>query len=89
MLYYGKICTMKEVMILVGMQGSGKTHYCRTVLPDYSRVSQDEGLKNFAGVPPQMQSNFPGRPLHFHGRYLLGANLLSYIVGYFHQGACG
>ena len=41
---------MKEVMILVGMQGSGKTHYCRTVLPDYTRVSQDEGPRNFAGV---------------------------------------
>jgi predicted kinase len=41
---------MKEVVILVGMPGSGKTHYCRTVLPDHVRVSQDEGPRNFPGV---------------------------------------
>jgi len=41
---------MKELIILVGMQGCGKTHYCRTVLPNYSRVSQDEGPKYFEGI---------------------------------------
>ena len=41
---------MKELIILVGMQGCGKTHYCRTVLADYSRVSQDEGPRSFDGV---------------------------------------
>ena len=38
---------MKEVVILVGRQGSGKTHYCRTVLPDHKRVCQDEGPRKF------------------------------------------
>ena len=41
---------MKELVILVGMQGAGKTHYCRAVLADYTRVSQDEGPKRFPGV---------------------------------------
>ena len=41
---------MKELIILVGMQGAGKTHYCRTALADHTRVSQDEGPKRFAGV---------------------------------------
>jgi len=41
---------MKEVVILVGMPGAGKTHYCRTVLGDHVRVSQDEGPRNFPGV---------------------------------------
>ena len=41
---------MKEVVILVGMQGAGKTHYCRAVLADYTRVSQDEGPRRFPGV---------------------------------------
>ncbi|MCJ7544095.1 MAG: ATP-binding protein [Phycisphaerae bacterium] len=41
---------MKEVVILVGMPGSGKTHYCRTGLPHHVRASQDEGPRHFAGV---------------------------------------
>jgi len=38
---------MNEVVILVGRQGSGKTHYCRTVLPEHVRLSQDEGPRDF------------------------------------------
>ena len=41
---------MNEVVILVGMPGSGKTHYCQTVLPQHVRLSQDEGPRQFAGV---------------------------------------
>ncbi len=41
---------MKEVVILVGMPGSGKTHYCLTMLPEHVRLSQDEGPRLFAGV---------------------------------------
>jgi predicted kinase len=41
---------MKEVVILVGMPGSGKTHYCRTALADHVRLSQDEGPRSFPGV---------------------------------------
>ncbi len=41
---------MKEVVILVGMPGCGKTHYCRTALPQHVRASQDEGPRHFAGV---------------------------------------
>ena len=41
---------MKMVVILVGLQGSGKTHYYYTVLADYTRVSQDEGPKRFEAV---------------------------------------
>jgi predicted kinase len=41
---------MKEVVILVGMPGSGKTHYCLAVLPQHVRLSQDEGPRHFAGV---------------------------------------
>lgn len=41
---------MKEVVILVGMPGCGKTHYCRTALPQHARASQDEGPRHFAGV---------------------------------------
>jgi len=41
---------MKQVVILVGMPGAGKTHYCRTVLPDHVRISQDEGPRHFKGV---------------------------------------
>ena len=38
---------MKEVVILVGMPGAGKTHYCHTVLPEHVRVCQDEGPRRF------------------------------------------
>jgi predicted kinase len=31
------------VVILVGMQGAGKTCYCRTELPQHARLSQDDG----------------------------------------------
>jgi len=41
---------MKELVILVGMQGAGKTHYCRKALADHTRVSQDEGPRRFPGV---------------------------------------
>ncbi len=40
----------KEVVILVGMQGSGKTHYCKNHLSGHTRVSQDEGPNRFPGV---------------------------------------
>ena len=40
----------KELIVLVGMPGAGKTHYCETVLPNYERVSQDEGPGTFAGI---------------------------------------
>ena len=40
----------KEVIILVGMQGSGKTHYCHNVISDYVRISQDEHLGTYAKV---------------------------------------
>ena len=41
---------MKELIILVGMQGCGKTRYCQTVLTDHCRISQDEGPRSFDGV---------------------------------------
>jgi predicted kinase len=41
---------MKEVVILVGMPGAGKTHYCRTALSDYVRLSQDEGPHHFESI---------------------------------------
>jgi predicted kinase len=44
----------REVVILVGMQGAGKTHYCRIVLPDYQRISQDEGPRTYRGVLLQL-----------------------------------
>lgn len=34
-------------MILVGMPGCGKTHYCLTALPDHVRLCQDEGPHRF------------------------------------------
>jgi predicted kinase len=40
----------KEVVILVGMPGCGKTHYCRTALPDHVRLSQDEGPHHFESM---------------------------------------
>ena len=38
---------MKEVVILVGMQGAGKTHYCEHYLPAHMRICQDEGPREF------------------------------------------
>ena len=40
----------RELVILVGMPGSGKTTYCQTHLADYRRLSQDEGPRTFGGV---------------------------------------
>jgi predicted kinase len=40
----------RELVILVGMQGAGKTHYCETALPEYERISQDEGPRTYQGV---------------------------------------
>lgn len=33
---------MKELIILIGAQGTGKSTYCREHLKDYTRISQDE-----------------------------------------------
>jgi predicted kinase len=41
---------MKEVILLVGMPGAGKTHYCLKAMPEHVRLSQDEGPSHFAGV---------------------------------------
>lgn len=41
---------MKEVAILVGRQGAGKTYYCRHALADYIRLCQDEGPRCFEGL---------------------------------------
>ncbi len=38
---------MKELVILVGRQGAGKTRYCQAALPDYTRICQDEGPHQF------------------------------------------
>ena len=38
---------MKEIAILVGRQGAGKTRYAQTALPDYIRICQDEGPRQF------------------------------------------
>lgn len=42
---------MKELVLLIGLPGSGKTTYCKEQLPDHVRVSQDDqgryGHKNF------------------------------------------
>ena len=40
----------KEVVILVGRQGSGKTRYCGRHLPHHVRVCQDEGPRHFSGL---------------------------------------
>ncbi len=58
---------MKEVVILVGMQGAGKTDYCRTALPGHTRVSQDEGPREF-------------RSLQNHFRELLAAGVERIVV---------
>ena len=46
---------IREVVILVGMQGAGKTFYCETVLSDYERISQDEGPQSYSGVLLRLQ----------------------------------
>jgi len=38
---------MKEVAILVGRQGAGKTQYALAALADYVRICQDEGPHQF------------------------------------------
>lgn len=45
----------RELVILVGMQGSGKTYYCRTVLGSHVRISQDEGPRSLAGVLARLE----------------------------------
>ncbi len=40
----------RELVILVGMQGAGKTYYCENFLCDHERISQDEGPRSFPGV---------------------------------------
>lgn len=40
----------REVVILVGMPGAGKTHYCQTILSKYERISQDEGPRTYSGI---------------------------------------
>lgn len=44
----------RELVILVGMPGSGKTTYCQTVLTDYVRISQDDGPHTYHGVLRQL-----------------------------------
>lgn len=41
---------MKEVVILVGLPGAGKSTYCQSVLAEHVRISQDEGPRTFPGV---------------------------------------
>lgn len=41
---------VRELVVLVGMQGAGKTYYCETVLADYERISQDEGPRSYSGI---------------------------------------
>ena len=45
----------RELVILVGMQGSGKTYYCRTVLGGHVRISQDEGPRSLGGVLARLE----------------------------------
>lgn len=40
----------RELVILVGMQGAGKTYYCEHFLRDYERISQDEGPRSYQGI---------------------------------------
>ena len=40
----------RELVILVGMQGAGKTYYGKKSLRDYERISQDEGPRSYPGV---------------------------------------
>lgn len=45
----------RELVILVGMPGSGKTYYCQHLLGDHSRISQDEGPRRFEGIVRKLQ----------------------------------
>ncbi len=45
----------RELVILVGMQGSGKTLYCQTALSNYERLSQDDGPRRFPGILRRLQ----------------------------------
>ena len=54
------IVEKQELVILVGMQGSGKTFYCGTALPDYVRLSQDEGPRRFSGIIRRLQELLGG-----------------------------
>lgn len=47
--------SLKKLAILVGLQGSGKTYYCRTMLPNWIRISQDEGPRTFDGVVRRLE----------------------------------
>ncbi len=40
----------RELVILVGMPGSGKTYYCGHCLSGYTRLSQDEGPRSYGGI---------------------------------------
>jgi predicted kinase len=40
----------RELVILVGMQGSGKTFYCQAQLSTYERNSQDDGPRTYPGI---------------------------------------
>jgi predicted kinase len=40
----------RELVLLVGMPGCGKTAYCSSHLAGHRRVSQDEGPRTFDGV---------------------------------------
>jgi predicted kinase len=46
----------REVVLLVGMQGSGKTHYALTRLKSYIRLSQDQGPRTFEGVLRRLEA---------------------------------
>ncbi len=41
---------VRELAILVGMPGAGKTTYCEQALEDYERISQDDGPHSYPGV---------------------------------------
>jgi len=40
----------RELVILVGMPGSGKTYYCGHCLSGHTRLSQDEGPRSYGGI---------------------------------------
>jgi predicted kinase len=45
----------RELVILVGMQGAGKTCYCEKFLRDYERISQDEGPRSYQGIVKRLR----------------------------------